>query len=335
LEILEIKWQSGKLWEKQNSAPYLVAKMSNLSIAVLAVLMLNFNCVSKCSNETKKLEPAPLAGHRLVSRDGNTTILHEVQKTETELPLFLNTHEILPLKPLKKKPYLPLEKIMPTIEYVKPPQPLKEFELHPVTFDFNLGDLEDLEHEVIKKGDLNNQNQHVLTLDTSYNPSNPDENDTVDIHIAEFSTEPNTATLSGTSSSFSAITSSTSNTHILKILGSKPPMAPKLSRDLLKQTGDDDMQIKTLGSTINSIHRYLGTTANGTGNGTAVESLYGQANYFQLVANLYDHFYWQISEIRTNVHTGCGLEMQAYLTALHSSYEWAQKGKSLHENIHC
>jgi len=58
------------------------------------------------------------------------------------------------------------------------------------------------------------------------------------------------------------------------------------------------------------------------------ESLYGQANYFQLVANLYDHFYWQISEIRTSVRTGCGLEMQAYLTALHSSYEWAQKGES-------
>ncbi|XP_039153839.1 uncharacterized protein LOC6724755 isoform X2 [Drosophila simulans] len=299
--------------------------MSYLSIAVLAVLMLNFNCISKCLNETKKLEPAPLTGHRLVSRDGNTTILHEVQKTEAELPLFLNTHEILPLKPLKKKPYLPLEKILPTIEYVKPPQPLKEFELHPVTFDFNLGDLEDLEHEVIKKGDLNNQNQHVLTLDTSYNPSNPDENDTVDVHIGEFSTEPNTATLPGTSSTLSAMTSSTSNTHILKILGSKPLMAPKLSRDLLKQSGDNEMQLKTLGSTINSIHRYLGTTANGTGNGSAVESLYGQANYFQLVANLYDHFYWQISEIRTNVRTGCGLEMQAYLTALHSSYEWAQK----------
>ncbi|KRK05779.1 uncharacterized protein Dyak_GE27611 [Drosophila yakuba] len=309
--------------------------MSSLSIALLAVLLVSVNCVSKCSNETKKLEAVPLTGHQFVNRNGNTTILHEVQKTETELPLLLNTHEVLPLKPPKKKPYLPLEKIIPTIEYVKPPQPLKEFELHPVTFDFNLGDLEDLEHEVIKKGDLNNQEQRVLALDTSYNPSNPDENDTVDVDIAELSTEPATGTLPGTTTTLSSMTSSTSSTHILKILGSKPPMAPKLSRDLLKQSGDDEMQLKTLGSTINSIHRYLGTNANGTGNGSAVESLYGQANYFQLVANLYDHFYWQISEIRTNVRTGCGLEMQAYLTALHSSYEWAQKGKSLHKSIHC
>ncbi|XP_026838898.1 uncharacterized protein LOC6555548 isoform X1 [Drosophila erecta] len=299
--------------------------MSNLSKALLAVLLLNFNCISKCSNETEKLEAAPLTGDRFVSRDGNITVLHEVHKTETELPLLLNTHEILPLKPQKKKPYLPLEKIIPTIEYVKPPQPLKEFELHPVTFDFNLGDLEDLEHEVIKKGDLNNQEQHVLALDTSYNPSNPYGSDTVDVDIAELSTEPTTATLPGTTTTLLSMISSTSNTHILKILGSKPPMAPKLSRDLLKQSGDDDMQLKTLGSTINSIHRYLGTNANGTGNGSAVESFYDQANYFQLVANLYDHFYWQISEIRTNVRTVCGIEMQAYLTALHSSYEWAQK----------
>ncbi|KAH8259064.1 hypothetical protein KR038_012172, partial [Drosophila bunnanda] len=274
--------------------------------------------------------------HRFTSRD-NITILHEVhenadqehQETE-EPPLTLNTHEILPLKPLKKKPYLPLEKILPSIEYVKP-HPLKDYELHPVTFDFNLGDLEDLEHEVIKKGDLSSQEQHGS--DISYSPSaSPDENDTVDVDIAELSephstesTTTTTASSPGTTTTTTTTSSTTSSTHILKILRSKPQLAPKLGRDLLKQS-DDDMQLKTLGSTINSINRYLAANATGNGNGSSMaESLYGQANYFQIVANLYDHFYWQISEIRTSVRTGCGLEMQAYLTALHSSYEWAQK----------
>ncbi|XP_016948893.1 uncharacterized protein LOC108023763 isoform X2 [Drosophila biarmipes] len=299
--------------------------------ALVALLLLVSSCRGSASNGngTQKQQAEALTGHRFSS---NITILHEVveeSETETEAPLILNTHEILPLKPLKKKAYLPLEKILPSIEYVKPPHPLKDYELHPVTFDFNLGDLEDLEHEVIKKGDLSSQEQHVLASDTSYSPSNPDENDTVDV---ELSTEPTTATLPGTTTTTTTAgtpvttTTTTSGTHILKILRSKPQMAgPKLGRDLLKQSGDDELQVKTLGSTINSINRYLGANANGSGNGSMAESLYGQANYFQLVANLYDHFYWQISEIRTSVRTGCGLEMQAYLTALHSSYEWAQK----------
>ncbi|KAH8317357.1 hypothetical protein KR074_009300, partial [Drosophila pseudoananassae] len=271
------------------------------------------------------------------ARTNNITILHEVE-TETEPPLTLNTHEVLPLKPLKKKPYLPLEKILPSIEYVKPPHPLKDYELHPVTFDFNLGDLEDLEHEVIKKGDLTSQEQHVLAgdsaspIDDDFRPSsaaNPDENETVLVDIGELSTEPTTSTLPGTTTASvsSPASTSTPTTHILKILRSnKPQVAGKSGRDSLKQKDEDDMQLKTLGSTINSISRYLGANATGSaGNGSMAESLYGQANYFQIVANLYDHFYWQIAEIRTRVRTNCGLEMQAYLTALHSSLEWAQK----------
>nr|XP_017030562.1 uncharacterized protein LOC108080360 isoform X2 [Drosophila kikkawai] len=327
--------------------------MQSPRIAVVAVLLLTA-CLSPTSsseeltnrttitNQTETLhktgeaKAGALTGglHRFTTRENNITILHEVhedvvedQETE-EPPLSLNTHEILPLKPLKKKPYLPLEKILPNIEYVKP-HPLKEYELHPVTFDFNLGDLEDLEHEVIKKGDLSSQEQHGSSSDNlSYSPSaSPDENETVDVDIAELSvphsTEPTTATSPGTTTT--STTTTTSSTHILKILRSKPQLAPKLGRDLLKQS-DDDMQLKTLGSTINSINRYLAANATGSGNGSSMaESLYGQANYFQIVANLYDHFYWQISEIRTSVRTGCGLEMQAYLTALHSSYEWAQK----------
>ncbi|XP_068155422.1 O-acyltransferase like protein [Drosophila tropicalis] len=285
-------------------------------------------------------------------RRDNITILHEVN-SEDQSTISLNTHEVLPLKPFKKKPYIPLEKILPRIEYIKP-HPLKEYELHPVTFDFNLGDLEDLEHEVIKKGDLSSaeQEQHVLAngdgdadvenddSELSYRPHNPDGNDTVDVEIAELtsggSTEPTTATSPATTtpmadsnttsptSPMTTIGTTTSSTHILKILRSKPASTAKRGRELLKQS-DDDTQLKTLGSTINSISRYLGGNATTNASSSMADSLYGSANYFQIVTNLYDHFYWQVSEIRTNVRTGCGLEMQAYLTALHSSYEWAQK----------
>lgn len=280
------------------------------------------------------------AAHRFGSRN-NITILHEVGPNEPvdEPPFTLNTHEILPLKPLKKKPYLPLEKVLPVIDYIKP-HPLKEYELHPVTFDFNLGDLEDLEHEVIKKGDLSSEEQHVLSngdaTELSYKPINPDDNDTIDVDISELtdvsSTEPTTATspatttatsiTAATATSPTITTSTTSSSHIFKILRNKS--STKKGRELLKQT-DNDLQLKTLGSTINSISRYLGTNASSNGNASMAESLYESANYFQIVTNLYDHFYWQISEIRTTVRKVCGLEMQAYLTALHSSYDWALK----------
>lgn len=293
--------------------------------------------------------------HHFVSRN-NITILHEVSaEREDERPLTLNTHEILPLKPLKKKPYLPLEKLLPSIEYSKPhSHALKEYELHPVTFDFNLSDLEDLEHEVIKKGELSSEEQHVLSnsdaSEFSYKAASPDDNDTVDVDISELvegaSTEaaPVTATSSTTTTSTTTTatvatttttttmeaattTTTTPSTHILKILRNNNSKASsKKGRELLKQS-DEDLQLKTLGSTINSISRYLVSNGSSNTNASMADSLYGSANYFQIVTNLYDHFYWQISEIRTSVRTGCGLEMQAYLTALHSSYEWAQKGE--------
>lgn len=291
--------------------------------------------------------------HHFVSRN-NITILHEVSaEREDERPLTLNTHEILPLKPLKKKPYLPLEKVLPSIEYAKPhSHALKEYELHPVTFDFNLSDLEDLEHEVIKKGELSSEEQHVLSnsdaSEFSYRSASPDDNDTVDVDISELvegaSTEPapvtSTSTTTTTSTTTATVATSTTttmeaattttttpSTHILKILRNNNNKASsKKGRELLKQS-DEDLQLKTLGSTINSISRYLVSNGSSNTNASMADSLYGSANYFQIVTNLYDHFYWQISEIRTNVRTGCGLEMQAYLTALHSSYEWAQKGE--------
>ncbi|XP_060663059.1 uncharacterized protein LOC132796048 [Drosophila nasuta] len=301
----------------------------------------------KALASTAHFAPSDFASSR-----SNITILHEVnveelqEEEEDEPPLTLNTHEVLPLKPVKKKPYLPLEKVLPSIDYIKT-HPLKEYELHPVTFDFNLGDLEDLEHEVIKKGDLSSEEQHVLSNgdansgELSYKPLSPEDNDTIDVDISELaeapsSTEPTTATSPATTTTATTAVSAgptttttttttattTSSSHIFKILRNKP--STKKGRELLKQT-DDDLQLKTLGSTINSISRYLSSNGTGNFNASMAESLYGTANYFQIVTNLYDHFYWQIAEIRTTVRKVCGLEMQAYLTALHSSYEWAQK----------
>ncbi|XP_030381995.1 uncharacterized protein LOC115629634 [Scaptodrosophila lebanonensis] len=275
---------------------------------------------------TRTVTDREFAPHRFTSRN-NITILHEVNNEEP--PITLNTHEVLPLKPFKKKTYRPLEKTATSnLEYVKPQQPLKEFELHPVTFDFNLGDLEDLEHETIKKGDLSSEEQHLLHIDEaaeiSYKPNNPDDG------LTELPTVsiPTLEVLSTTEEAISTRTTTTTtttapDTHILKILRNKPA---KKGRELLKQQqSEDDMQLKTLGSTINSISRYLGNNSTASLNTSNAESLYGSANYFQIVTNLFDHFYWQIAEIRTNVRTGCGLEMQAYLTALHASYEWAQR----------
>lgn len=347
------------------------SKRSSVALlcSMLCVLLVSRACYAKDNTTTRmeaKSESEPGAAkalastaqrgdftvHHFVGRN-NITILHEVSAERTdERPLTLNTHEILPLKPLKKKPYLPLEKVLPSIEYTKPhSHALKEYELHPVTFDFNLSDLEDLEHEVIKKGELSSEEQHVLSngdaSEFSYRSTSPDDNDTVDVDISELvdgvSTEPapvaatststttTTTTTTTTESTVSAMeaatsTTTTPSTHILKILRSNNKASTKKGRELLKQS-DEDLQLKTLGSTINSISRYLVSNGSSNPNASMAESLYGSANYFQIVTNLYDHFYWQISEIRTSVRTGCGLEMQAYLTALHSSYEWAQKGE--------
>lgn len=343
------------------------SKRSSVALlwSLLCVLLVSRECYAK-HNTTSEPEPGTVkalastaqrgdfAVHHFVNRN-NITILHEVSaEREDERPLTLNTHEILPLKPLKKKPYLPLEKVLPSIEYTKPhSHALKEYELHPVTFDFNLSDLEDLEHEVIKKGELSSEEQHVLSngdaSEFSYRSTNPDDNDTVDVDISELvegaSTEAapvvststtttttiestTTATVATTTTVMEAATTTTTtpSTHILKILRNSNKASTKKGRELLKQS-DEDLQLKTLGSTINSISRYLVSNGSSNPNASMAESLYGSANYFQIVTNLYDHFYWQISEIRTSVRTGCGLEMQAYLTALHSSYEWAQKGE--------
>ncbi|XP_017850031.1 uncharacterized protein LOC108604972 [Drosophila busckii] len=306
--------------------------MSNCRWAMLLLLLATSNA-AETSNSSNTAAAALRGNFGFQQHFGNITILHEVKSAEAEeLPLQLNTHEVLPLKPLKKKPYLPLEKVLPVLDYIKP-QPLKEYELHPVTFDFNLGDLEDLEHEVIKKAELNSEEQHVLA-------TNVEDNDTVVVDIAELTTEAAAATAATTTATAetaattAAVASSTPSSHILKILRSKPPT--KKGRELLKAS-DLDLQLKTLGSTINSISHYLAnnsatlanSSSSGSGSGSVggslAESLYGSANYFQIVTNLYDHFYWQIAEIRTNVRNACALEMQAYLTALHSSYEWAQR----------
>lgn len=54
--------------------------------------------------------------HHFGSRNNNITILHEVGPDEVdEPPLTLNTHEILPLKPLKRNPIYHWRKCCPSL----------------------------------------------------------------------------------------------------------------------------------------------------------------------------------------------------------------------------
>ncbi|XP_067636142.1 uncharacterized protein [Eurosta solidaginis] len=265
--------------------------------------------------------------HRF-SSSNNITILHEVHEIPTERPFVLNTHEVLPIKPLKKKPYTLLDKtIFP--EYEKPRQ-LKEYELHPVTFDFNLSDLEDLEHETVKKGDLSAEEKHLLRsaddVGLSYNDHVPFPGFTGDVglegvHVPEiriFTTESTPASTTVPTVITTPNVVATISPHIFKVQKNK---TLKKGRELLKQ-GDETL--KTAGNNFNSISHYFGVDATAEEANATAASLQN-ANYFQIITNLYDHFYWQASEIRTKVTTACGLEMQAYLTGLHGSFNWAQK----------
>ncbi|XP_017470308.1 PREDICTED: uncharacterized protein LOC108362001 [Rhagoletis zephyria] len=278
--------------------------------------------------------------HRF-SSSNNITILHEVHEiaTHADRPLVLNTHEVLPVKPLKKKPYTLLDKtIFPEYEKART---LKEYELHPVTFDFNLSDLEDLEHETVKKGDLSAEEKHLLRNAEepvlSYNERVPyvglgsevglegfggATDVTVHIYTTENSLLATNATLASTTTQAPIITTpnvvATISPHIFKVHKNK---TLKKGRELLKQ---EEETPKAAGNNVNSISHYFGVdTIVGEVNATAA-SLHS-ANFFQIITNLYDHFYWQASEIRTKVSTACGLEMQAYLTGLHGNFDWAQK----------
>lgn len=306
----------------------------------------------KSTNNTTTTTPEDTASsgshfvpHRF-SSSNNITILHEVHElhSATERPLVLNTHEVLPVKPLKKKPYTLLDKtIFP--DYEKP-RPLKEYELHPVTFDFNLSDLEDLEHETVKKGDLSAEEKHLLRnadeAGLSYSErvlpfediesgialaGVPATEVTLSVYTTEvtsLSTE-NATPVSTTTTVAPIITTpnvvATISPHIFKVHKNK---TLKKGRELLKQ--EDEMP-KNAGNNFNSISHYFGADPV-VGEVNATAASLQTANFFQIITNLYDHFYWQASEIHTKVTTACGLEMQAYLTGLHGNFNWAQRGKS-------
>ncbi|XP_065365687.1 uncharacterized protein LOC135958723 [Calliphora vicina] len=270
---------------------------------------------------------------------GNITILHEVHEegfsTKKDKPL---NPEVLPLKPAKKKPYTALEKSALIYEKSKP---IKDLDLHPVIFDFNLGDLEDLEHEAFKKKDLSAEEKLLLrdstniedesTLTYSEVLKTPDSDslqDDLNVQV-DFvattmdgiiisSTDPTTISSTSTTAAPSTVASSyvvTVSPHIFKIMKSK---SIKKGRELLKH---EDLH-KGLNNH-NSLDHYLTPPDNTEHNATAESQQ--MANVFQILTNLYDHFYWQPSDIRNKVSTGCGLELQAYLTALHGNYHWAQR----------
>ncbi|XP_037825920.1 uncharacterized protein LOC119613920 [Lucilia sericata] len=300
----------------------------------LALNILLFHTPSSQANEllNSTLIPETLAS------TSNITILHEVHEegfsTKKDKPL---NPEVLPLKPVKKKPYTPLEKSSSIYEKSKP---VKDLDLHPVIFDFNLGDLEDLEHEAYKKKDLSNEEKLLLkdaptiadvsTLTYSEIIKTPDSDslqDDLNVQVDFVASTMESAIKSSSPSSISSTTAIltpstlpssyvvTVSPHIFKIMKSK---SIKKGRELLKH---EDLH-KGLNNH-NSLDHYL-TPPDTTEHNATAESRQ-MANVFQILTNLYDHFYWQPSDIRNKVSTGCGLELQAYLTALHGNYHWAQR----------
>ncbi|XP_053951465.1 uncharacterized protein LOC128858913 [Anastrepha ludens] len=345
---------------RKSSMPKILLPFTQLILLLLLLLLsqsvhhaVTDHSNASAINTTAPTDAASAASHFVPHRfssSNNITILHEVHEipTHTDRPLVLNTHEVLPVKPLKKKPYTLLDKtIFP--EYEKP-RLLKEYELHPVTFDFNLSDLEDLEHETVKKGDLSAEEKHLLRnaddAGLSYIERVPYvgiEGDvalegfgTTDLTVNVYTTTesslkttnaaptPTVTTTTSTTSTTAAPIVTTPNVvatispHIFKVHKNK---TLKKGRELLKQ---EEETPKAAGNNFNSISHYFGAdTIVDEVNATAASLQ--TANFFQIITNLYDHFYWQASEIRTKVTTACGLEMQAYLTGLHGNFNWAQR----------
>uniref|UniRef100_A0A1A9W274 Nose resistant-to-fluoxetine protein N-terminal domain-containing protein n=1 Tax=Glossina brevipalpis TaxID=37001 RepID=A0A1A9W274_9MUSC len=272
--------------------------------------------------------------------NANITILHEVHDGSYSTKK-KDRADILPLKPIKKKHYALLDKIITPITYEKS-KPLKEVDLHPVVFDYNLGDLEDLEHESFKKGDLSTEEKALLRntnttesiLHYKANNNNKDDESeehaleddlNVQVDIVTTTKGSNSLLLSVTNSTMISPTASTSlssstsvvtiSPHIFKVSKTK---STKKGRELLKR---EDLQKSS--NNHNSINRYFNEYSS-LGSNASMASLQS-ANVFQIFINLYDHFYWQAADIRKKVSTGCGLELQAYLTALHGNYHWAQQ----------
>lgn len=266
---------------------------------------------------------------------GNITILHEVHdgsySTKKDRP-----DRILPLKPIKKKSYTsllskndsgqdPVTNAAANLPKSIPSttgKSSKELDYHPVVFDFNLGDLEDLtqhETENAEPAFISRNASDILTHST-----------TVMNLISAATINPPTTTTTAVASSTIASTSpytAASGPHILKI--SKNPKSLKKGRELLQR---EDLQKSS--NNHNSLYRYTnsnehdGAVLNSSGNSSSYsDNILQKTNIFQIVVNLFDHFYWQANEIKSKLSTGCALELQAYLTALHGNYHWAQRGK--------
>ncbi|XP_055843841.1 uncharacterized protein LOC129910468 [Episyrphus balteatus] len=285
----------------------------------------------------------------------NITILHEVEND----PLELNTHEVLPSKSIKKKPYAILDK---SSEYVKIPV-VKAYNGHAVAFDFNLGDLEDVHDAILPNGDLSSEERHLLRNtndeDLTYSEEPLITPSVVSTYVTPMSTESYFSTSSispltdrtttTTSSTTSTSSSPSSFTHLSSTEATTPivmpistdktltapstsgdPVSPHIFKILSKNKSKikggheyylKDEQQKTFGNHFNSISTFFGDTDE---NSTA-DALRSHINVFQLMVNLYDHFFWQPSELKTKVSSACAMDINAYLSALNSNYEWAQK----------
>lgn len=130
--------------------------------------------------------------------------------------------------------------------------------------------------------------------------------------------------------------------HILISSSSPSPFSKNLKNQKIKIKGRESLQkdefskgsssssSSSVANLYNSVNHFYVDTV--TYNNSSLEFLNDlEENYFKILINLFDHFNWEASKIRTKISAVCGVELLAYLSALNNNIEWAQQGKFVYK----
>lgn len=162
---------------------------------------------------------------------------------------------------------------------------------YPARIDFNVDDFEDLSDN-FKKGDVNIEEVEVLK----------------NVQLLSSTLEPNPLPRV-------FLGNNDSNYHIFKV--SKSPKQKMKNFDATKK---EELH-KHIAFRFNSFETPNFNVPNVSGvNDTDFKG-------FEVLTNMYNHYHWQPTEIRSKVSVACGVELYAYFSALNNNAEWAQKGK--------
>ncbi|CAD7087739.1 unnamed protein product [Hermetia illucens] len=160
---------------------------------------------------------------------------------------------------------------------------------YPARIDFNVDDFEDLSDN-FKKGDVNIEEVGVLK----------------NVQLLSSTLEPNPLPRV-------FLGNNDSNYHIFKV--SKSPKQKMKNFDATKK---EELH-KHIAFRFNSFETPNFNVPNVSGvNDTDFKG-------FEVLTNMYNHYHWQPTEIRSKVSVACGVELYAYFSALNNNAEWAQK----------